>query len=107
MNVDKTAIFLERTNVKQPYMSTCRRPIDQYSAALHRVAVRVTVNLTFRLSSYGRATLQCAGNGAPVRKNRIRPRYFDAPVVPSAACGQPSFHVSVEICSAGFPVMAS
>ena len=88
-------------------MNAHHRPIDQYSAAVCSAEVRVTVDLAFRLSFYGRAAVQCAGNGTPVRKNRIRARYFDWPVVPSSACGQPSFHVSVEICSAGFPVMAS
>jgi hypothetical protein len=34
-------------------------------------------------------------------------RYLACPVVATVACGQPSFHVKLEICSAGLPVSAS
>ena len=33
--------------------------------------------------------------------------HLASPTVPSAACGQPPSQVRVEICSAGFPVVAS
>lgn len=33
--------------------------------------------------------------------------YFDSPVVPSATWGHPPLHSTVEICSAGLPVLAS
>ena len=45
---------------------------------------------------------------APLKLTQYLGRlHLASPTVPSAACGQPPSQVRVEICSAGFPVVAS